>query len=274
MQFPTIEQLNPCDYVLETKPFSQHWFRRKNGLNPKLGLCAALVQLWWASVREGKDGIELLVTANSLLVENIVNRQLRSYYFKETPNTAELNEEEAFWLNAKYGRTDLQEIRSLCEKYRASDLLELDLIFEHQAIIVAKQSSSRLTSDFLDAFTLPAEPGLRLLLLRHAHPGRRGGQSGHRMALSVSSDGGCKFFDPNRGEVTFKTLSGFRAWIADFWQICEYKARIEHPVADVPPLRLYRFGSHRPVNADLFVPAGTTMQPTDNVFFSSQKGVR
>jgi hypothetical protein len=274
MEKPTIEHLNRRDYVIEARPFSQDCFRRKNGLDPKLGLCAALVQLWWASVRGGHDGIELLKNADSSLIEDIVHRQLRSYYFGKVPTEAQLDEEAIFWLNAKYGRTDLREIQTLCEKYGASDLLDLDLILEHQAVIIAKHSSSRLTSGFLDAFTLPAEPGLRLLLLRYIHPGHRGGQSGHRMAMAVGSDGGCKFFDPNWGEVTFKTRASFRVWFADFWPISQYRPRIEQPVADILPLRLYRFGFHFPVNADLFMPDGTSiMRRAGNAFAPPENGV-
>jgi hypothetical protein len=274
MQKPTIKHPNRRHYVAESRSFGQPWFRRKNGLDPKFGLCAALVQLWWASVREGKDGIELLKNASSQLVEDIVNRQLRSYYFGKIPNETELDEETAFWLNAKYGTTDLREIRVLCEKYGVDDLLELDLTLEHQAIIVAKQSSSSLTPDFLDAFALPSEPGLRLLLLRYSHPGHRGGQSGHRMALAADSNGGCKFFDPNWGEMTFKALQDFRAWFVEFWKTCKYKSGIERPVPNILPFRLYRFSLDFAVDKDLLITAGaSTIKVSGKAFSSSENEV-
>jgi hypothetical protein len=273
MQNSTIQQLARHDSVVKAKFFSQQWFRRKNGLDSKLGLCSALVQLWWASVREGEDGIELLKNASPSLVEEIVNRQLRSYYFGKTPTEDTLDEETVYWLGAKYGRTDLQEIRRLCETYGADDLLELDLILAHQAIIVAKQSFSSVTPDFLDAFALTPGPGLRLLLLRHVDPRRRGGQAGHRLAMAVDSEGGCKFFEPNRGEMTFNTLLDFRAWFAGFWQVCEHKPKIEQPVADVPPLRLYRFGSAL-ATTDLLIPSNSSSKEySGNACRSSGKKV-
>lgn len=274
MQKPTIRDLNRSDDVTEARSFSQHWFRRKNGLAPKLGLCAALIQLWWASVRNGEDGIELLKNAGPSLVEVIVNRQLRSYYFGKMPDETRLDEESAYWLNAKYGSSDLRHIRALCREYGANDLLELDLILEHQTRLVARESSSRLTFDFLDAFTLPSKPGLRLLLLRYAYPGRRGGQTGHRMAMAVNDDSSCRFFDPNLGEAAFKTLRGFRAWFADFWEISEYKPRIEQPVAEILPLRLYRFAGQFPASTDsLMAPGLSTMQPACSAFSPEENGV-
>jgi hypothetical protein len=241
MRRQAIERLNRHHHVVEAKDFTQAWFRRRNGLDPKSGLCAGLVQLWWASVCKGEDGIELLRTASSALVKEIVNRQLRSFYFRKTPNERDLDDDGVFWLKAKYGMTDLREIRSLCRKYGAQELLELDLILEHQSRIIDRKAFFRLSPDLLDAFTVP-DRGLRLLLLRYVHAGCRGGQSGHRLALAVGSDGRCKFFDPNRGEITFRNLFHFRTWFAEFWQLCEYKSLIERPVADIPPLRLYRFG--------------------------------
>ncbi len=237
----TLERLNRRHDIVEANDFSQDWFRRKHGLDPAMGLCAGLVQVWWDSVRKGEDGIAVLKDAPAPLIKEIIARQFRSFYFGKTPSEAEVDEKTAFWLKVKYGREDLREIKSLCQQYGASELLELDLVLEHQSMIVDKSSSSEFSTEFLDRFTFPAEPGLRLLLLRYVHAGRRGGQCGHRMAMAVQPDGYSKFFDPNQGEATFKTLRQFKEWFADFWEICEFKPRIKQPVADIPPLRLYRF---------------------------------
>jgi len=236
-----LECLNRRHNIIEANEFSQDWFRRKHGLNPDMGLCAGLVQVWWSSVRRGEDGIAALKDASLPLLKEIIARQLRSFYFGRTPSEAELDEKAAFWLNAKYGRQDLREIESLCQQYGASELLELDLILEHQSMIVEKHSFSKFSPELLNVFIVPAEPGLRLMLLRYAHAGRRGGQCGHRMAMAVQPDGSSKFFDPNQGELTFRALQEFKEWFGDFWQISEYKRGIEQPVADIPPLRLYRF---------------------------------
>lgn len=241
MQNATLERLNRRHDILEANDFSQDWFRHKHGLESGMGLCAGLVQVWWASVRRGEDGIAVLKDAPLALVKEIIARQFRSFYFGRTPKEADLDEETAFWLRAKYGNEDLREIQSLCQQYGASELLELDLALEHQSMIVDKHSFSEFSPELLDGLTVPAEPGLRLLLLRYVHPGRRGGQCGHRMALAVQPDGCSRFFDPNHGEITFKTLQQFKEWFADFWQICEYKPRIDQLVADIPPFRWYRF---------------------------------
>jgi Yersinia/Haemophilus virulence surface antigen len=242
MRNATLDHLNRLHEVVEAKDFSQHWFRRKNGIDPSMGLCAGLVQVWWGSVRKGEDGIAVLKQATLGLVKEIIARQLRSFYFGRTPNYAELGEETIFWLRAKYGTDDLRDIRSLCQQYGANELLELDLAVEHESIIVDRHSFSGFSAELVNRFTVPAEPGLRLLLLRYVHLGRRGGQCGHRLGMAVQPDGCSKFFDPNQGEITFKTLQQFRDWFADFWLTSEYKPRIEQPVADIPPLRLYRFG--------------------------------
>jgi hypothetical protein len=241
MQNDMLEHLNRRHDILEAHDFSQDWFRRKHGLDPGFGLCAGLVQVWWSYVRRGEDGIAVLKDAPLALVKEIIARQLRSFYFGRTPNETELDEETAFWLKAKYGKEDLREIQSLCQQYGVSELLELDLALEHQSMIVDKHSFSEFSPELMDRLTVPVEPGLRLLLLRYVHAGRRGGQCGHRMAMAVQADGCSKFFDPNQGEMTFKTLQQFKEWFADFWEICEYKPRIERPVADIPPFRLYRF---------------------------------
>jgi hypothetical protein len=240
MRNATLERLNRRHDIMEAIDFSQDWFRRKHGLDPGMGLCAGLVQVWWGSVRRGEDGIAVLKDATLRLVTEIIARQFRSFYFGRTPSEAELDEKTVFWLKTKYGRQDLKGIESLCQQYGATELLELDLALEHQSMIVDKHSFSAFSPELLDGLTVPGEPGLRLLLLRYVHAGRRGGQCGHRVAMAVQPDGCSKFFDPNQGEMTFKTLQQFKEWFADFWEICEYKRGIEHPVADIPPFRLYR----------------------------------
>jgi hypothetical protein len=240
------EHLNRRHLVTDAQSFSQHWFRRKYGLAPSMGLCAGLLQAWWTSVRKGDDGIALLRNAPIDLVKEIVQRQFHSYYFARTPSDADLDEETVYWLTTKYGNADLHALQTLCHQYGCRELLELDLALDHGAYILDRLSLSTFSSELLDAFIIPADPGLRMLLLRYAHTGSRGGQCGHRLGMVVTPHGTAKFFDPNYGELTFTTLQQFRDWFGDFWEISEYKSGVEHPVAEIPPFRFYRLGFEKP----------------------------
>jgi virulence surface antigen len=241
MQIREVENLN-LRHQVEAKSFTQDRFRRKNGLDPRMGLCAGLVQLWWAGLRQNQNTLDLLRNATPGLVNQVVDRQARSFYFGELPNAAEMDDETIFWLKFKYGKPNTREVQLLCRQHEVKELHELDLILEHEAPIVERRAFPCFSPELLDALTVPADSGLRLLLLRYQAPGRKSGQSGHRVALAVNPNGSCRFFDPNCGEMTFPDLRRFRAWFADFWPISDYNSLIEQPVPGTPALRLYRFG--------------------------------
>jgi len=235
--------------VLEVKLFSQEAFRSKHGVSPTVGLCAGLVQAWWSSVRCGEDGIAVLEDCTPTIVRSVLAQQLRSAYFEKIPSETAIDPETDYWLRIKYGRRSLQELRSLCVHHQVANLLELDLVLQYQSIIVERHIFPAFSAQLLGAFSESIEPGLRLLLLRYSHPGRRGGQCGHRVGLHLDKQGVAKLFDPNHGEVTFRSIQQFQSWFLEFWRVCEYRPRLEESVANSPPFRLYRLrqtGKMRP----------------------------
>lgn len=207
----------------------------------KEGLCAGLVQVWWRYRCEGRDGVAALIDPSPEIAREVVERQLRAVYFRGNPHQADLTEEEKWWFRCKYGDLTLGELRNLCKIYSADNLLELDLIMQHRARLVARASFDYYSFGLTQALMGRGEPGLRLILFRYSST--TGATRGHRVAFAVEPAGTCWLFDPNFIEVKFSSLEHFEAWFPAFWRISQYQAWVGRPMEGVPPVRVFQFSA-------------------------------
>jgi len=252
-----VGELNRRFEMVKTRSFTQDWFLQKNGLDSRFGVCSGLIQVWWASRRNGRDPIPDLRDPDPALVNQVVSRQIRSFYFQHVPaEQSELTSGQIEWLRFKYGMSCLTGIELLCRNYKARTLLELDLVLQHDALIETRHVFEECSSATISALTADHAPGLRLLLIRHFAPDRSMMQRGHRIAFWLNDDGLASLFDTNYGEMAFTGLSRFDEWMHSYWVASGYSARVRQKIAGVHPIQIYRFSNNlRPDGWDSERPA-------------------
>ncbi len=228
MKRRAFDELNSRSRVAAAVHFRQSRLRRENGLTPGFGLCAALVEIWWEGARNGGDVLPSLQLPRPEFMQEIISRQCQSAYLQHLPaEEPDVKPADRALLELKYGTSNLQEVVALNAKEGTPSPLEIDLQLRHRAMLVEKCSWTVCRLAPPVAGIAPAQPGLRLMLLRYA-------KSGHRMAFVVDAQGGVLFFDPNSGEVRFASGSNLADWLSDFWEVAGYSRR-------APTVWLYRF---------------------------------
>ncbi|MBA3805783.1 MAG: hypothetical protein H0X14_08755 [Acidobacteria bacterium] len=241
------EEMNRRHQVSRAYFFSQKEFRRQFNIHLPIGLCAGLVQVWWAELRKGNDAIRRLEEATPQLVGEVLLSQARSVYLKEfPPHNRELRTHEAELLEFKYGEHGVAPINSLCTLFGVDNCLELDLGLLHDSPIIKRWRFSHLASDIVDALTEGPSPGLYVLLARYWDSKRASGERGHRSALVIEAGGSCRFYDPQWGEMSFLALDQFTGWFTEYWttQLWDYYLQRGSPPSS--PVQLFAFGGTFP----------------------------
>lgn len=242
MRRAELEAVNQRHGVSATRFFTQEQFRRKYPFPSGLGLCSALVQVWWSYSKRQEDGLTAIVGATPTVLYDVRLRHICSFYFRIAPSESEITPIHKSWLQLKYGVTTLAELDALRSKYGAKSFLDLDLILQHEERIIDQTSFGSYSEKVIDALDVSGEPGLRLILLRYALPSRRSGESGHRFAVAVDHDQTCRLFDPNCGEITVRKSVDFSAWFSDFWTVSGYQQLTSASRFDMTSIYTYRFG--------------------------------
>lgn len=223
--------------------FSQNDLQRKLGLRFSMGMCAGLVQVWWAELRKGKDGIEYIRQAEPSLIREMLLYQTRSIYLKGLPSSnRDLSASETDLLAFKYGTAMVSEIESLMRLFNVSTTLELDLVLQHELPLLQKWEFDQFGPGLLRALCGSSAPGLRLLLLRFRRPKRVGGEKGHRSALVIGAEGEYRFYDPRYGELCFSAGQRFADWFTDYWAVGRWERLVQRGLPASPPIRVFRFG--------------------------------
>ena len=228
----------------------QRIFRQRFKRQLPVGLCAGLVQVWWAQHRKGANAVACLQKATPAVIQTIVLCQARSLYLRVLADSEEkLNPRERRLLNFKYGTTALVELDDLLKLFEVRNLLELDLVLQHGLPLVNRTQFRDLTLDVATTFSERMDSGLRLLVSRYGPASPGGRVSGHRCALAVESSGSCSFFDTTIGEVRFLSLEEFGVWFADFWAICcnKYAGRVLD--RNIPAMQVFQFSGSLPALA-------------------------
>lgn len=239
----TFEELNLRHQVDRAVRFSQKEFRRKFDIRLPIGLCAGLVQAWWAESRRGNDAIICLREATPTLICEVLLSQTRSVYLKEfPPSNRDLRPYEIELLKLKYGEQSVSSVNSLCALFGVDNCLELDLALLHDLPVLKRWQFSHLASDILSALEKSGHPGLYVLLARYWDSKRPSKERGHRSALVIEASGSCRFYDPLWGEVSFSTFEHFSRWFAEYWtaQLWEYYLQRGTPPA--APVQLFALG--------------------------------
>jgi hypothetical protein len=120
-------------------------------------------------------------------------------------------------LRLKYGEDEVPAITSLFELFGVNNCLELDLVLLHGSPIVKRWQFSHDAADIVNALTESPRPGLYVLVVRYWDSKRVSREGGHRTALVIRPAGGCRFYDPRWGEMSFSALDQFAEWFADYW---------------------------------------------------------
>jgi len=242
------------------RAFSQEEFRRSHSLQFHVGLCAALIQVWWQAIVCGGDGMATLLKPSPQLIESVIACHLRSFYFASFPPiSSALDERTEAFLRLKYGDLSIAELHALCIHYTVRSPLELDLVLHHNAPIVYRSVPTGAPRGTTDALVGNRMPGLRLLILRHGAVDRplRYGHSGHRLAFVKSAGGPCVLFDPSWGELRFETTHAFASCFQEFWDATGYQRLASHPEDGTPPVRIYQLGNQIPPSPNFVsVPSG------------------
>ena len=236
-----IEEMNAKHQITRAFFYSQDQFCRQFQIKVGTGLCAGLVQVWWSEKRRGNDAIARLRNATPALVHDVLVSQARSIYLKDIPATeGKLNRTEAELLKFKYGTDSLSEIIALQDIFGVKTMLEVDLTLQQEARIEDRWMFTEWGSSVVDALTNSRDPGLRLLML-HYRRTRRGGEGGHRSALTIEEDGSCAFYDPSTGETTFPQISDFAIWIKEYWSVRGWAQLLRRGATDLPPIQVFFF---------------------------------
>jgi hypothetical protein len=238
-----VRELNNKHQLTRAFFFSQSRFRWRFGVMFPMGLCAGLVQVWWSELRKGNDAIVSLRNATPNLVRDVVLSQARSIYLKEFPDSdSGLTDAELDLLTFKYGANTLAEINSLQKLFDVETALEMDLVLQHGAKVAEKREFTYFCRDVGSALTQSGEAGLRVLLTRYAASGEGRGETGHRSGLVIHDDGSCRYYDPNRGEMSFATTDHFEAWFAEYFVLSGWDVFAQRGYSESPPIRIFRFG--------------------------------
>lgn len=238
------EEMNRGHQISRAYFFSQKDFRRQFNIRLPIGLCAGLVQAWWAELRKGNDGIRCLKEATPKLIGDVLLSQARSIYLKEFPPlNRNLRPYETELLRFKYGEERVSAIRSLCTLLGVNNCLELDLALLHDLPIIKQWQFSHLAVDIVNAVTESPGPGLYVLLTRFWDSKRPGGERGHRSALVIEAAGSCRFYDPRWGEMQFLALDHFSRWFTEYWTKERWDYLLQRGSPPSSPIQLFGFGS-------------------------------
>jgi len=209
-------QLNSRHQVKRSVFFSLYDFRQRIGINPDIGLCSGLVQVWWAELRKGNDPMKSLKAATPSVMRRVLLSQVRSIRLKQFPAVnGELSTSEEALLKFKYGDATISRIYSLQKMFDVSCELELDLILHHGSPIMKKYEFLDRDTELLHAVCNSTHPGLYLFLFSGVDSNQQLGQNGHRSAMAVHAGGECCFFDPRMGETSFSTVHHFASWFSE-----------------------------------------------------------
>lgn len=262
------EELNRRHQISRAYFFSQKDFRRQFNIDFPIGLCAGLVQTWWAELRKGNDAIKCLKEATPELVSTVLLSQTRSVYLKEFPPlNRDLRPYETELLRFKYGEESVSAIESLYALFGVNNCLELDLVLLHDLPLIKRWQFSHSASDVVGALTESPTPKLYVLLTRFWDSKRPSGERGHRSALVIDSAGACRFYDPRWGEMHFATLEHFNGWFTEYWAKQRWDFFLQRGSPPSSPIQLYAFGG-------TFSPAAIEKStPLQKRFASSYFGV-
>lgn len=237
------EDMNRRHQISRAYFFSQNDFRRQFNIDLPVGLCAGLVQAWWAELRKGNDAIRCLKEATPKLIGDVLLSQARSFYLKEfPPHNRSLRTYEAELLKFKYGEHRVSLITSLYTLFGVNNCLELDLALLHDLPIIKRWQFSHLASDVVNALTESPRPGLYMLLSRFWDSKRASGERGHRSALVIEAAGTCRFYDPRWGEMSFLALDQFTRWFAEYWTTQRWDYFLQRGFPPPAPIQLFALG--------------------------------
>jgi hypothetical protein len=237
------EEMNRRHQISRGYFFSQKDFRRQLNIDFPIGLCAGLVQAWWAELRKGNDAIACLKEATPKLIGDVVLSQARSFYLKEfPPANRRLLPYEAELLKFKYGEDSVPLIISLCNLFGVNDCLELDLALLHDLPILRRWQFSYLASDILKVLRECPRPSLYLLLLRFWDSKRPSAERGHRTAFVIEAAGSCRFYDPRWGEMSFADLDQFSGWFTEYWTAERWDYFLQRGLPPSIPIQLFALG--------------------------------
>ncbi len=240
----TFEEMNRRHQISRTYFFSQKDFRRQFNIDFPIGLCAGLVQVWWAELRKGNDAIRCLKEATPKLIGDVLLSQARSVYLKEFPPlNRNLRPHETELLRFKYGEDTVSSIESLYTLLGVNNCLELDLALLYDLPIIRRWQFSHLASDILNALTESPRPSLYVLLTRFWDSKRPSGERGHRSALVIEAAGSCRFYDPRWGEMHFLALDHFNRWFTEYWTKQRWDYFLQRGSPPSSPIQLFAFGS-------------------------------
>lgn len=206
--------------VVERSLFGQAQLRRLHHVDPTLGLCAALVRLWWSEVRAGRDGIDALKRLGPSDMDALIRRQAASVYFDQDPVTERTNQADRDLLRLKYGTSDLAAIRALCTERNARSFLELDLSLQHDVRIIDRLLCE--PSDLASVIASQRHHGVLIVLMRYAASRTSGREERHRLGIAIDANS-CRFYDPNIGQWKFATPRQCGAWARDFFVATGYE---------------------------------------------------
>ncbi|HET6976346.1 MAG TPA: hypothetical protein VFI24_08485 [Pyrinomonadaceae bacterium] len=246
------EGINRDHQVCREIFFSQKDFRRQFNIHLPIGLCAGLIQVWWAELRKGNDAITCLKEATPKLISEVVLSQARSVYLKEFPPlNRDLRPYEIALLRFKYEEESESSISSLCTAFGANNCLELDLALLHDSPIIKRWQFSHSASNIVNALNESLPASLYVLLTRFWDSKRPSAERGHRTALVIEPAGSCRFYDPRWGEMSFVSLDHFTRWFTDYWTILDWDYLLQRGSPPSSPIQLFAFGS--------------TFSPTSNI---------
>jgi hypothetical protein len=237
------EELNRRHQVGRAYFFSQKDFRRQFNIRLPIGLCAGLVQVWWAELRKGNDAIRCLKEATPQLIGGVLLSQARSVYLKEFPPLNRgLRAYEVELLKFKYGEQSVSSINDLCKLFDVNNCLELDLTLLHDLPVIKRWQFSHLASDVVNAIEESRRPGLYVLLARYWDSKRPSKERGHRSALFIEAAGSCRFYDPLWGEMSFLNLDQFGGWFTEYWTAQLWDYYLQRGTPPSTPVQLFAFG--------------------------------
>lgn len=257
------EEMNRRHPVSRTYFFSQKDFRRRFNIHSPIGLCAGLVQSWWAELRKGNDAVRCLEEATPKLIGDVLLSQARSVYLREfPPHNRALRTYEVELLKFKYGEHSVSSIGSLCALFGVNNCLELDLVLLHDLPIIKRWQFSHLASDIVNALWESPHPSLYVLLARYWDSKRASGERGHRSALVIGAAGSCRFYDPRWGELSFLGLDQFTGWFREYWTTQLWDYYLQRGTPPSSPVQLFALGG-------TFSPAATEKSVTLKERFST-----
>ena len=223
--------------------FTQRHFRQNLKTSFPIGLCAGLVQVWWAELRKGNDAMSSLRAPTPSLMRDVLLSQAFSVYVTRLPESdTGLSAAQAQLLKLKYGQASLPEIEALQRLFNVRSALELDLVLQHELPILERWEFEHFSRELVSELAQNTQPGLYLLVARYRSTEHNGRESGHRCALAVENGKTYRFYDPSLGEITFSAAEDFRNWFLGYLQINHWETLLQARTPSAPPIRIFHFG--------------------------------